>query len=152
VSLEKSKVEELVALVKKRFPNWVGFSDPGFERDEVDYKQQTIEKAKQLLSQNELDRLMTDGNYEEVMERIFKIGKDNNLLWNQVPMRGDLSILYDGNLNKATFCDAFCKLLYGPEPSPERLGHYIQYLKEHKLGNKWTFPTYFLYMRHPYFL
>jgi len=149
MSLDKSKVEELVALVNKRFPNWAGFSDPAFERDEVDYKQQTIDKARQLLSQNELDRLMTDENYEEIMERISKIGKDNNLLWNQVPLRGDLSILYDSNLDKATFSNAFCKLLYGPDPSPERLGHYIQYLKEHKLSNKWTFPTYFLFMCHP---
>ena len=84
MSLEKSKVEELVTLVKKRFPNWAGFSDPEFEHDEVEYKQQTIEKAKELLSQKELYRLMTDENYEEVMERISKIGKDNNLLWNQV--------------------------------------------------------------------
>jgi hypothetical protein len=45
-----------------------------------------------------------------------KIGKDNNLLWLQVPQQGDLSILYQPELDKPSFCEAVINLLYGPDP------------------------------------
>lgn len=149
MNLSQQKIEEIVALVRRRFPDWAGFSDPDFEADEIDYKQATIAKARDLLSEVELQRLISEGRFDEFIERLDTIGKDNNLLWRRVPMSGDLGILYQPTLDKPTFCQAVFDLLYGPGPSHERLWRYTDYVKAHNLPNKWTFPTYFLFICHP---
>ena len=149
MALSNEKIEEIVSLMQKRFPNWSGFSDPEFVKDEVEYKQGTITKARELLLEADLKQLINASGFDDFIERLRKIGNDNNLLWRQVPMAGDTGILYQPELDRPTFCMAMFDLLYGPGPSHERLGHYVSYLEARKLPNKWTFPTYFLFICHP---
>lgn len=147
--LRKEKVEEIVALVKKEYPDWSGFSHPKFVKDEIEYKQSAVAKACELLSESELRRLQSEEKFEEIISRIKKTANATNLLWNWAPATGDLSILEQPKLDKPTFCKAFIDLLYSPEPSQERLGRYLNFVNAHALPNKWTFSTYFLFLCHP---
>jgi len=147
--LDKKKLDELVALFSSRITNWNDFSDPRFVKDEIDYKQATISKARNLLSEGELERLIEEDKFDEFIDRLLVIGKDNNLLWNSVPSKGDLSIISESELDKPGFCNAVFDLLYGAGPSKERLGRYTEYVRSKGHQNKWTFPTYFLFICHP---
>jgi len=149
LKLEQQKLDEIIALVRKRYPNWKGFSDPDFMEDEVSYKQETIAKAREQLRREELQRLLDEGHFDEIVERLDALGKDNNLLWRSVPMKGDLGILYQEDLDKPSFCHTIFDLLHGQGQSHERLRRYAEYVKERGLPNKWTFPTYFLFLTHP---
>ena len=149
MDLSKQKVKELVELLHKWYPKWKGFSDLEFMEDEVNYKKATIEKAKELLSEKELKRLIDSDDFDEFINRLDTIGKDNNLLWRSVPMKGDLGILYQPELDRPSFCNAVFNLLYGKGASHLRHKDYTDYVKANKLPNKWTFPTYFLFICHP---
>ena len=59
MNLEQQKIDEIVALVHKRFPNWQGFSDADFMEDEVNYKQETIAKARKALEGGDLASAIT---------------------------------------------------------------------------------------------
>lgn len=141
---------KLVDLVNQKYPNWEGFSDSRFLDDEVRYKQAAIAKARDLLSKSELDRLINkEKNFDEVISRIEKVGRSTNLLFQGVPMAGDLNIIYQPNLDRRAFCTAFYNLLYGTDTSPERLATYSAFVQSSQLPNKWTFPTFFLCICHP---
>ena len=147
--IDKEKIGNIVKLIKKEYPDWSGFSHPKFMKDEIDYKQSAALKARELLDEKKLLMLQEEGNYEEIITRIKKIGNATNLLWNWMPAKGDLGILEQPGLDKRAFCGAFFDLLYGPGQSPERLERYLNFIKFHSLPSKWTFPTYFLFLCHP---
>ncbi len=149
MTIEPRKVQELVALLKRSYPKWTGFNDPDFIKDEITYKRDTIARAQKELSADELKRLLEAGEFDEFISRLDAIGKDNNLLYRVVPMSGDLGILYQPNLDKADFCRAMFDLLHGPDAGDLRLTRYTDFVKAAGLPNKWTFPTYFLFMCHP---
>ncbi|HEX8551329.1 MAG TPA: AAA family ATPase [Abditibacteriaceae bacterium] len=157
--ISSSQVRALVALVRGRYPQWRSFLDAGFVADEIDPKQATILRAQELLSEGELQELLDQGRtsrkniaeerFDEFLRRLELVGQDNNLLWRRVPGQGDMGILYHEALDKPTFCLAIFDLLYGAGDSPARLERYLNYVRAHKLPNKWTFPTYFLFVCHP---
>jgi hypothetical protein len=143
------KYERMLDLVRLRYPSWSGFSDPSFVKDEVEYKQKTIAKAKELINESELNRLIRERNFQGCIDRFDKIGKDTNLLWRSVPQQGDLNILYKVAPHAEEFCRAMLDLLHGNGDSPERLGRYINFVQARQLPNKWTFPTFFLFVCNP---
>jgi hypothetical protein len=147
--LDKKKLDELIALISGSIQNWNDFSDPRFVKDEVDYKQATVSKARALLSEGELQKLIEEGKFDDFLDRLKTIGKDNNLLWDIMPATGDLNIIRQPELDKPGFCREVFDLLYGSGPSHERLGRYTEYVKSKDLPNRWTFPTYFLFICHP---
>ena len=81
MSLPQHKIEEMVALVQRKYPDWVSFSHLAFAEDEVEYKRATVARARDLLSQDELARLLSEEQFDEFVGRLDEIGKDNNLLW-----------------------------------------------------------------------
>jgi 5-methylcytosine-specific restriction enzyme B len=149
VSTASIPLDRLLAIVLARYPNWEGFSDPRFTADEVDYKHKSIEKARTRLSEGALSQLIAAGEYDRVVQRLEELGKDNNLLYRGVPRQGDLSILYQPMLDRQRFSQVVLDLLHGPGPSPERLERYATWVEAEGLPNKWTFPTYFLFLVHP---
>lgn len=149
MKITQDKLNKIIGILNKHYQGWTGFSDRKFIKDETEYKRATIEKSKKELSEEELTSLLDKGEFEEVISRLDKIGKDINLLFLAVPMSGDLNILYQPELDKESFCRALFDLNYGPGESPERLKRYIDYVNENNLPNKWTFPTYFLFVCHP---
>ena len=143
------QVEQLIELVQEAYPNWTDFHTTDFVAEEVAYKRATAEKAATLLGETEIERLLGHWEYDELLGRLERLGRDNNLLWNRMPTKGDLAVLSRPELNKAEFCLQMRDLLYGPQPSPFRLEAFSQYLQQNGLPNKWTFATYFLLMTRP---
>ena len=143
------KIDSLIDLLRRRYPEWQDFAHPPFVKDEIEYKQATIRKAADLLSKTELDSLIANGDFDEFVNRIDKIARDNNLLWRNVPSAGDTAVITHPNLDKPTFCTQIRNLLYGDRPTPERLQTFSSYLTKQDLPNKWPFPTYLLFICHP---
>ena len=142
-------VETVLNQVRQAFPGWNSFQHIPFVEDEVNYKRKTVEKAASLLGENELSRLLNDESFDEILDRIKKVGSDNNLLWRGVPKSGDLNILTAIEAQKSTFCHAFFDLIYGEGQTNMRLGRYLNFIEQNNLPNKWTFPTYFLFVLLP---
>jgi 5-methylcytosine-specific restriction enzyme B len=148
-TLNTEQINKLIEFVNEVFPDWQGFSDPRFEKAEVSYKQKAFQKAKALLKESDLLDLIVQGNFDEFIDRLTKMGRSTNLLYQAVPMQGDLNVLFQENLDKPAFCRAFMDLIYGSGSTPERLEKYSSFLRENRLPNRWTFPTYFLFACHP---
>jgi 5-methylcytosine-specific restriction enzyme B len=142
-------LQDILQRIYRWFPGWSGFSDEKFNQNEIEYKQRTVERARDVLGENALRNLLSRGEYDEFLVRVQKIGQDNNLLFRGVPSSGDLNILYQSGLEKSSFCTSFFHLLYGEGRVEERLGNYLRYVSDRSLPNKWTFPTYFLMFVHP---
>ena len=143
------QVQELIQLIRQRYPDWEDFAHPDFTADEIAYKQATIAKAQEWLSQDALDQLLAEAAYDTFIERLNKLAQDNNLLWRTVPSSGDTAVLHHSNLDAATFCTQLRNLLHGDRPTPQRLQTFSNYLIANELPNKWPFPTYFLFLCHP---
>ncbi|MDX1662530.1 MAG: AAA family ATPase [Candidatus Promineifilaceae bacterium] len=147
--LSQWHVEEMVELLRRRYPAWDGFDHPPFVADEVQPKQQTVEKARELLSESALMRLLTAWRYDELIDRLEQLGRDSNLLWNRVPQQGDLAILYHPRLERAEFGLQMRQLLYGRALTAQRVQQFSRYASRQGLPNRWPFPTYFLFLTHP---
>lgn len=145
-----SRWMRLVDLVRSRFPGWLGFEDPRFNQgplDEVGYKLATAQEAEKQISEPELRRLVQAEEYEEVIDRLIRVGTDNNLLWNNQPQGGDLRLLYHDGLDRAGYCGILLDLLYGEGDTPDRLDRYVRWVSSQDLDsmNRWALPTYFLF-------
>ena len=143
------QVEELVALVRRRYPGWDSFDHPPFVDQEIAPKQELVARAREHLGEETLSNLIAGWQYDEIMRRLEQLGKATNLLWNRVPRQGDLAILYRPNLDRAEFALQLQRLLYGPGPSPQRLQAFADFARRHYLPNRWPFPTFFLFLTHP---
>lgn len=154
-SLSEARVEELLSLVRSVYPGWLGFEDPRFNGgplDEVEYKLARVKKAEETISESELRRLIAVEGFDEYIDRVRQLGKNINLLWTQMASEGDLKLLEEDALDKRAFCEAFLDLLYGEGDAPARLDRYVGWVASAEVpanANKWTLPTYFLFIRYP---
>ncbi len=149
VELTNEQVNEMLVLVRKRFPDWNSFDHKHFQEKEIIYKRKAVELASKLLDETDLRKLIAEGNYDEVVSRLGKVAQATNLLHLSTPAAGDLSILHTESLDKPSFCAAVLDLLYGEGPAHVRLDRFSAYCKERGLPNKWTFPTYYLFLLFP---
>jgi 5-methylcytosine-specific restriction protein B len=150
IQLTSELVEKLIDLVNIKYPDWEGFSDPRYIQDELSYKESAVDAAQLWLKKEELQELLSNHQFEEFKDRIEKVGRSGkNLLYMAVPTAGDLNVLYEESHDSQSFCQAFFDLLYGDRTSAERLDKFSKYLESHDLPNKWTFPTYFMYLLDP---
>ena len=154
MALNQQKVEELVALFKQQYPNWTSFADPidpDFQKDEIDYKQNLIAKVKSQLAEPELRQLIDAANYDSLIARLQEVGRDrsNNLLFLRYSSSSDLAILEHSDLDKRIFGCSIYNLLYGACTPEARFNNYLNVVEQCKLPNKWTFPTYFLFLCYP---
>ena len=148
-----AKAQRLVAFVRSRFPGWNEFEDPrlnGGQFDEIGYKLETREKARDVLSAEALSKLLDVRDADGFIDRLISIGSDNNLLWQPTARIGDLSLLHYNELDRPRFCRAFFDLLYGDRDTPTRLDRYVRWVSSQGLDsmNRWTLPTYFLFFLH----
>jgi MoxR-like ATPase len=143
------QVEDLVALVRRRYPGWDSFDHAPFVAEEIAPKEELVGRAGELLGEPALGKLIGQWQYDEVIRRLELIGRATSLLWNRVPRQGDLAILYRPDLDRAEFALQMQRLLYGPGSSPERLQSFASYSRRHYLPNRWPFPTLFLFLTHP---
>ena len=142
-------VDKILELVRQHFPGWESVNDERFVKEEIGYKRDAVGLMNELLSKAEIDRLISTHGYDEIIDRLDKVGHKTNLLWMSVPMSGDLRILFQEKLDKPSYCVALRDLLYGEGPSEDRIDRYCEYLKDSDLPNTWPFPTYFLFLSYP---
>ena len=147
--LQPRQLDEILQLVEVSYPDWAGFADPRFVQDEIAYKQDAVARAQELLGADEFQRLLDAGQIDELFGRLRKLANSTNLLFLGVPSSGDLSVLHKPGLDRRAWLSALFDLLHGPDDSPERLGRYVDHARAHHLPNKWTLPTYFLFLCHP---
>ncbi|KAA3663539.1 MAG: AAA family ATPase [Chloroflexi bacterium] len=149
LQLDESKVPEFVRLVRNMYEGWDSFSYTPFQKDEVVYKRNAVQKAHALLSEAALSELLDAGNYEEIIRRVREVARASNLMYLSHPRSGDLKLLNVPNLDEAVFCTEFFALLYDSEPVSVRLDRFFSYVQRQGLTPKWTFPTYYLFLIYP---
>jgi hypothetical protein len=104
------------------------------------------------LSEQELGKLIKGKNFREIIERFISVAQSTNLLFLRVPLKGDLSILYKSDIYNSKYSEyahELFNLLYGTDESETRIESYSNYVQNNKLPNRWTFPTYFLFLFYP---
>lgn len=148
-TMNTNQIDQIQAILNAAYPGWTGPSDPRFVADEINYKREANQKAAARLSRSALADLIERGRFTEVVQRLEELGKATNLLYLSTPRTSDLGILYDPGLDEEAFAHQIHELLYGEGSSPERLDRYVQWVERQGLPNKWTFPTYFLFLLDP---
>lgn len=141
--------EQIVDLIRRVYPDWDGFAHPSFTEDEISYKRAAATEAGQLLAEEQLHELLESGQHSEILERVKRLARSTNLLYQGTPSSGDLAALYAPALAEESLCRAAEDLLYGPGPSTDRLDRFARSIDEQGLPNKWTLPTYLLFLRFP---
>ena len=128
------------------YPGWEGFADARYLEEERKYKLRAAALARELLSREELVRLIEAGEHAEVLERVDKVGHATNLLWLNVSRYGDLNLIAQDELDSESFAVAFQELLHGERPVEDRFDRFLDYTTAHDLPAKFTFLTYFLFL------
>ncbi len=149
MSITFEQKNHVIDLLKKKYPDWDGFSHKAFRRDEVNFKRSTIKKAGSLLSESMLAQLLVTRDTNAFIERLSRIGQATPLLQRNGTRNGDLEILHVPTLDKPVFCAQVYHLLHGTESVNDRLEAYFRYIEAHELPNTWTFPTYLLQFCYP---
>ena len=142
-------VPDLLRLVKRSYPDWNNFTDPKFVEDEEGYKREASQLAKELLSREALSGLLAAEDYEEFIGRLKKVAGKTNLLFLGVPQRGDLALISSANDQPGETCAAIFELLYGENDVLDRLQTFFDFVNDLELPQKWTFPTYYLFLLYP---
>ena len=156
MGLDRSVVDRLVELVCVVYPNWSGFADPRFLKEERDYKVAAVQKATGddgLLTEAALRADLEGHALTSFADRFEKVAA-TNLLFHSVPLSGDMNALFMARDREPEVFESFCRalfdLLWGDGESPERLARYLQVVATLDLPSKWTFPTYFLFFTSPH--
>lgn len=141
-------VEQIVAIVRRHFPDWEDVSDERFVRNETGYKNVAAKLAQSRLSEADLRSLLEEGRVDEVANRFIEVGKATNLLYQPAANRGDLGPLHTLSHRAAT-CEALVQLLYGEGETPDRVEAFVEFLGARDLTRSWTLTTYFLFLVFP---
>lgn len=149
MNITPEKRNELIDYIRVWYPDWQDFRHPRFQSEEIEYKRTAAEKAQELLAEPVLRELLEKQDYEEIRQRLKKVGQLANLLYVATPSTGDLRLLSHEGLDLAAFARQVTDLLYGPDASEDRLQRFLDYCVSAGLSEYWTFPTYYLYLCHP---
>jgi len=156
MGLDPQVVETLVTSIRQRYPEWSGFADAAFERDERGYKLKTIELAvgeNGLLLESELRADLDGRALKSFLERFIRVGKDINMLFLHIPSNSDLWALYESvngdGAGQEDLCGALLDLVWGEGESPSRLQRFVDFCAAGDLHCPWPLPTYFLFITHP---
>lgn len=142
-------LDDLIELVRRRYPDWEDFDDPQFAADELVPKRTAVALATDLLSRTEFDRLLAAGDDAGLLARLEKVAQATNLLWRRVPSQGDTAVFSHPTLEPLPFCTQLRNLLYGDLTTPERLQRWSTWAARRGLPNRWPLPTYYLFLCHP---
>ncbi len=123
-----------------------GFVDPDYLKYERDYKIEAHELLHELLGREEFERLLEEGDYEEICSRALKVVNKTNIVFPNEKMA-----LKDGlkpERMKQMFSEALLFHLYGDGTIEERFMRLARCLEELDAA-KWTTATYFLFIGFP---
>jgi hypothetical protein len=123
-----------------------GFEDPGFVSAARDTNLRGHKFCAQLLSQEELSRLIAEGSFDAVCDRARHIESTTNLLTKteRKVLQEALEVPEDQKL----FSVALADLLYGAESEEARFKQFLRTLGILNL-RKWPYATLFSFIRHP---
>jgi len=123
-----------------------GFEDPRFIKTTRDASMGGHKFCAQLLSQEELSRLVEEGSFGAICDRARHVESVTNLL-----TKSERKALHDAlelPASQKLFSLALADLLYGTEAEEARFKHFLRTLSILQL-NKWPFATLFSFIRHP---
>jgi len=63
-------IDSILSLLKSTYPSWEGFRDPAFEKEEIDYKKRSMDKAQELLGKEKFNAFLEAGDFEEIIKFI----------------------------------------------------------------------------------
>jgi len=142
--------DKILQLMRLRYENFGDFDHAIFLAEERDYKLEASRFAREVLAEPVLRQLIASGDHQEIDERLRKVAQKTNLLWMSSALQGDLAPLNaaEGE-RRSSLIEELVELLYGEGSTTERLERWVDRIDEMGLPNKWTFPTYFLFMVAP---
>jgi len=150
ITITQTQIDQLLTLIRQRYPDWQNVHHPAFDTDEIRYKQQAVDLMRVQLGRAEYERLLRGQLYEEIVNRLTKVAQATNLLYLSTPQSGDLRILYDETVDQGKLCHRLFQLLYSDAAIEVRLQSYIDFLQQYDPRlNYWTFATYYLFLAHP---
>lgn len=141
--------QELITLVRGRYPAWDSCEHPPFVADEVAPRRAAARLAHMLLSRPALEPLIQTAQFAEILARLEQLSRATNLLWTAQPSRGDLAVLYTPSLPQPAYYAHLFNLLHGADAIETRLNDYTDFLTRHALPNTWPLPTYLLALLEP---
>ena len=147
MALEADRVESLLALVRRRYPDWDNFSHAPFTAAQIAYKRKAAARAQAGLNRDAFAARLAAQEYDTLRQR-FR-GVATNLLYRTTPRTGDLRLLDDERADPAELYPALYALLHGPGDSPERLEAFVAFCRSRDLPVNWTLPTYYLFLLDP---
>jgi 5-methylcytosine-specific restriction enzyme B len=147
--LTSQKVESLWSAFRETYPGITSLSDPRFVSEEIAYKRQAAKEATSLLGASQMRHLLGSEEYQQLTQRVRKICQKTNLLYLATPLSSDCSILFEREDRRSGFWQKLYELLHGEQPLLDRFDAYLKFVELAKLPNKWTFPTYLLFLLHP---
>jgi len=128
----------------EKYPN--GFEDADFIKNARETNQRGQKMCAQLLSQEELSRLIDEGSFDAVCDRARHVETSANLLTKTE--RKALHEALELPACQKLFSLGLADLLYGSESEEARFKHFLRTLGILEL-NKWPFATLFSFLRHP---
>jgi hypothetical protein len=140
-TLQAWQIEDLLALVRLRYPGWADFAHPPFVADELNYKQEAAALAQELLGAGAVAELLGQWQYDELLSRLERLGRETNMLWLRVPRQSDLNILYQAGVDRAELARQLARLWHGEAPLSERVQTFGEYAVARGLPLKWPFIT-----------
>ena len=128
----------------KEYPG--GFHGERFLNEERKYKIDAHKLARDILSENELARLLAENQHEEVCRRALRVSNKTNLIFanEKIALNNGLESV----ANRQAFSSALFDLLYGEDdrkPSFERYADVLGGIN----AAKWTIATYFPFIVDP---
>lgn len=123
-----------------------GFEDAAFVKATRDANLRAQKFCAQLLSQEEVAKLIQDGAFADLCDRARHLESTTNLL-----TKSERKAFHEALEQPACqklFALALAELLYGGESEEARFKHFLRTLGILEL-NKWPFATLFSFLRHP---
>jgi len=136
-------IVQLKESFQRQFPG--GFEDPRYVKFERAYKVAASDLLKQTLSSEELNRLLSAGDYAEVCRRALAVISRTNLVSPNEKMDLHNGITGEGVVQ---FSRAVADLLYGSSSAQDRFERFAKML-ERVGAAKWTIATYFRFLAEP---
>jgi hypothetical protein len=65
--IPQAKVNDLIALVNKTYPDWAGMKDPRFLDEEINYKRKAVALARGQLKKGSLQQLLDSEQVIDVL-------------------------------------------------------------------------------------
>ena len=137
-------VPESIARFRAQYPQ--GFSDDRFVKEAREATIHAHQVAQNLLSQQELARLLAANDATEVCRRAVSVAGETHLIfpYEKMTLRNGLRL----PAHQQAFATALCHLLYGDGDLQPRFETYARILEDIGAA-KWTLATYFLFNVEP---